>query len=82
MEASIIIDRAENAPYLPLSALFRDEGKWSVFKVVDGVTQLRQVGVGRINDRIAEITEGLNEGDQIITHPGSNVFDDVRVKQR
>lgn len=82
VEASIIVDRADNVPYVPISALFRYEGKWSVFKVVDGRTERAEVGVGRINDQIAEVVSGLSEGDTVVIHPGTDIDDDMRVVKR
>jgi hypothetical protein len=35
-----------------------------------------------MNDRIAEVISGIGEGAEVIIHPGSDVFDDVRVEQR
>lgn len=82
VEASIVVDQTSEALYAPLSALFRFEGKWSTFVVVDGVATRREVTVGRMNDQVAEITDGIALGDMIITHPGSDVSDDIRVIQR
>ncbi len=82
VEASIIVDQATDVLYVPISALFRFEGNWNAFQVVDGVAVRKQVDVGRMNEQTVEITGGLSEGDQIIIHPGSDVDDGVRVKQR
>ena len=82
VEASIIVDRADNVPYVPISALFRYEGKWSVFQVVDGRTVRTEVGIGRINDQIAEVVSGLAEGDTVVIHPGTDIDDDMRVVKR
>lgn len=82
VETSIIVDRADNTLYLPISALFRFEGQWSVFQVVDGVTERSAVEVGRMNDQIAEVLSGLAEGDSVVVHPGSEIADDVRVVRR
>ncbi len=82
VEAAIIISRADNVLKIPLSALFRQNEIWSVFKVIDGTVILQEVEVGQRNDRFAEITEGLVEGEQIITHPGNAIEDGVRVEKR
>jgi len=82
VEAAIIIERADDAIKIPLSALFRQNEKWSVFKVVDGVAQIQQVKVGRKNDRFAEIKDGLKVGELIIVHPGNGVGDGVSVEER
>ncbi len=82
VEADIVIDHVDNALVVPLSALFRENEKWSVFKVVDGVAQLVKVEVGKRNDRYAQVVSGLNENDSIIVHPGNQVGDGVRVVSR
>jgi len=82
VEAAIIIDRADKAIKIPLSALFRQNEKWSVFKVVDGVAMIQEVAVGRKNDRFAEIEQGLEVGELIIVHPGNSVEDGVSVVER
>ena len=47
-----------------------------------GVNQARRqaVTVGQRNGLIAQIIEGVNEGDIVINHPGEDVEDWVRVK--
>jgi len=82
VEAAIIIARADNVLKIPLSALFRQNEVWSVFKVVDEEVQLQQVEIGQKNDRYAEIRSGLTLGDQIVIHPGNNVTEGVRVEKR
>ena len=82
VEAAIIIDRADDVVKVPLSALFRYNEIWSVFKVVDGTAKLQTVDVARRNDRFAEIKRGLEIGEQIITHPGNSVEQGIRVIKR
>jgi len=82
VEAAIIIDRADDVIKIPLSALFRQNEVWSVFKVVDDSVVLQQVEVGQRNDRYAEIRSGLEVADKIITHPGNSVEEGINVEQR
>ncbi len=82
VEASIIVDRAENALFVPVSALFRHNEHWSAFVVRDGRAELQPVTVGRKNDRQAEVLKGLVESDRVIIHPGNNVMDGTRITQR
>ncbi|WP_417320668.1 efflux RND transporter periplasmic adaptor subunit [Emcibacter sp.] len=82
VEAGIIVDRAENVLSVPVSALFRENGQWSVFVFSEGRAKLSPVDVGRKNDRDAEIIDGLQEGEKVIVHPGNNVADDGRVVER
>lgn len=82
VEASIIIDKAEDVLVIPVSALFRDNEQWSAFVVRDGYAMLQSVTVGRKNDHEAEIITGLSENDQVIIHPGNNVTDGRKVVSR
>ena len=82
VEAAIIVDHADNVINIPLSALFRHNEIWSVFKVIDGVVTRQSVEVGRRNDRQAEIIHGLAVGDFVITHPGNNIEQGTAVEQR
>ncbi|MBL4802328.1 MAG: hypothetical protein JKY45_10580 [Emcibacter sp.] len=82
VEASIIVDKAENVLNVPVSALFRQKEQWSAFVVQDGRAILQSVTVGRKNDREAEILDGLREFDRVIVHPGNNVMDGTRVAER
>jgi len=82
VEAAIIIDQATDVIKIPISALFRNNEIWSVFKVVEGIVQLQSVEVGRRNNQYVEILSGLNTGDQIITHPGNAIDIGVKVESR
>jgi HlyD family secretion protein len=82
IDASIIRWRSDRALLVPVGALFRSGGEWSVFQVVDGRARLRHVKIGHMNDENAELVEGLNVGDQVVSHPGENVLEGARVTQR
>ena len=82
VEAEIIIDQINNIIKIPLSALFRQNGNWSVFKVIDGVVVLQSVTVGKRDNLFVEIKEGLSVGERVITHPSNSIETGVRVIQR
>lgn len=68
---------------VPVSALFRSDGRWSVFAVdADGVARLIPVYVGQMNEDVAEVRRDLAPGTRVILHPGDKVADGVKVKQR
>ena len=67
---------------VPQSALFRRDGGWAVFGVRDGRARRRPVEVGHRSGLRVEITEGLREGDRVITHPGAELTDGMRVEAR
>lgn len=67
---------------VPLSALFRLDSGWAVFVAEDGRAVARMVGVGRRGTRMAEVTEGLEPGERVITHPNEDISDGVTVQDR
>ena len=82
VEADIIIDQIKGVSKIPLSALFRQNGLWSVFKVVDGTVVLQTVKVGKRNNFFVEIMQGLSVGEQVIVHPNNSVETGKKVIQR
>ena len=82
VEARIVVAEADDVLKAPTSALFRVGGDWAVFRVEDGAARQQIVKLGLQNGLEAEVVEGLVEGDQLVTHPGDNVADGVRVKPR
>jgi HlyD family secretion protein len=82
VEARILVQEAESTLTIPAGALFRHDGEWRVFAVVDGRARLRGVAVGLRNDLEAEIVDGLEEGDLVVLHPSDRVVTGVRVEPR
>lgn len=77
----IITAANSDALIVPRSALFRGIGStWQLYVVRDGRTQIQKVTVGILNDRYAEITDGLAEGDLVIRAPESELEEGQRVK--
>ena len=81
--ARIVVWSAAKVVKVPISALFRIGGKWSVF-IIDnnGRARLVTVEIGRMNDEEAEVKRGLREGNRVVLHPSDKVRDDVRIKER
>ncbi|XAW88570.1 efflux RND transporter periplasmic adaptor subunit [Vibrio sp. CDRSL-10 TSBA] len=68
-QVSVVLDKAEQALLVPAQVLIRKPGREAQYQVpvlVNGQEEMRDVTVG-INNKInAQITSGLQEGDQII----------------
>ncbi|SIN60710.1 HlyD family secretion protein [Parasphingorhabdus marina DSM 22363] len=67
---------------VPISALFRDKGQWSVFANRNGKAQLLAVKVGRMNNEHAQILDGLDAGTDVILHPSEKIDDGRSVRLR
>jgi HlyD family secretion protein len=79
----IITWSAPDVLKVPISALFRTDGQWSVF-LVDGQNRarLKKISVGQMNDQEAEVLGGLAVGAKVLLHPSDDVRDGVKVAGR
>lgn len=82
VEARIVVWEEPDALTVPSSALFREGTDWAVFAVRDGRAALQPVGIGRDNGLVAQVTEGLAEGDRVVLYPPPGLADGDRVAQR
>lgn len=82
VEARIIIWQRDDVRKVPTSALFRHEGQWAVFRIVNGHAVLQGVQLGRRNALEAEVVEGLAPGTRVIVHPNDKITDGVAVAPR
>lgn len=82
VEAAVITSRADNAVQAPVAALFRSDGEWAVFRVVDDAAVLTPVEVGRDNGRNAEILAGIDAAVPVVLYPGERMADGVAVRRR
>ncbi|MDW4548369.1 HlyD family efflux transporter periplasmic adaptor subunit [Defluviimonas sp. D31] len=67
---------------VPLSALFRRDGQWAVFREMDSAARLTPVAIGRRNGTAAEVTDGLAPGDRVILHPSDAIAEGTPVTDR
>jgi HlyD family secretion protein len=80
--ARLVIWSGEDVLQVPVSALFRSGGDWAVFAVEGDRARLKKVGVGRMNDRHAQIVSGLAQGDEVIVYPNDLLEDGSPVERR
>ncbi len=65
---------------VPASALFRVGDGWAAFAVEGGRARRRTVTVGQQAGLRTQVLSGLDEGAEVILHPGNTVQDGVRVE--
>jgi HlyD family secretion protein len=82
VDARIALWEGEDVLQTPASALFRFGEDWCVFAVTAGRAQRRIVKIGNRNAQAAEVLEGLEEGDQVVLHPGDDLSDGSKVVPR
>jgi len=77
MQAHAHIDAGsvKNALLVPLEAIFEEDNTPKVEILnKDGTTKVVTVKLGLMNDKVAEVQSGLNEGDQVITGSSADVL--------
>ena len=77
--ARIALWRADGVLTLPVGALFRDGPHWAAYVVRDGRATLQRIVLGERNEDVAQVLDGLTEGEQVILHPSDQVTDGVAV---
>lgn len=81
VEARITVTELDRALLVPNSALFRHQGKWHVFKIVDKAAVLQPVQLGLQNDSHAEVIVGLAQEDQVVLYPSDDLTPGAKVKK-
>ncbi len=65
-EAEIYVSKKENVLLCPVEAVYKEEDKWFV-DMKDGKDRKPvEVRIGLMNDRFAEILEGISEGQEVV----------------
>jgi HlyD family secretion protein len=81
VEARFILWHEDDVLQVPASSLFRYHQGWAVFVVENNQAKRRVVKVGQRNGLVAQILEGISEGESVVNHPSDDVEDGRRVKQ-
>jgi len=82
LEAGIIIWQASDVLMVPSSALFREQGEWSVFVDQDGTAQLTNVEIGQSDGISTQVINGLSEGAMVVLYPSAAIEDGSKIVQR
>jgi len=76
----VITDEKPMVVLVPRTALFHGiDGKWQVYRVVEGQARLIDVKVGLMNDYNAEIVDGVQVGETVIVAPESSITEGTKV---
>ncbi len=78
----LVVWAQEDVTQIPVSALFRSDGQWSVFLQSDGVASKRVVEIDRMNADMAQIISGIEPNDKVILFPSDTIEDGTAVQLR
>jgi HlyD family secretion protein len=79
VEARIFIWSAEQVLRIPTSALFREEGVWKAFRIVDNRAELITLEIGKRNAEVAEVLKGVEAGARVVVYPNDMVKSGVEL---
>lgn len=79
VEAAIVTWSQPDVLQVPAGALFRQDGKWSAFRIVDGVAERVEVGTGHRSETHVEVLSGLQAGDEVVLYPSDMLKPGARV---
>jgi len=82
VDARFVLWSAEDVLQVPDSALFRHGEQWAAFVVEDGRIHRRTVEVGHRSGLKAQIRDGLQQGQTVVTHPANTLRPGMRVRPR
>lgn len=80
--AHLTVWESAMALQVPIGALFRDSGSWSVFVVNQGRLRMTQIDVGQMNQSDAQVLGGIVEGDQVVLYPNDQLHHGSLVQSR
>jgi HlyD family secretion protein len=78
--ARFIVWHGEDVLQIPSAALFRVGEAWSTFVVESGRAVRRTVSIGQQAGLDTQVLDGLQEGDEVIVHPGNTIEEGVAVR--
>ena len=80
--ARVVLWESPAALTVPLTAVFRVEKSWMVFLVQGRRARLTPVKLGQRDGLVAQVLDGLSDGDRVVLHPSNRVLDGARVTPR
>ncbi len=82
VDVKVVIWEADDVLLAPTGSLFRQNGNWAVFKVVEDKAQIVVVEIGQNDGRNCQVIEGLSKGDSVVLHPPENLIDGATIEAR
>lgn len=82
LDVDIVLWQGEDVLTVPVTALFREGENWLLYAVEEGVAVKRSVTLGHMNGFVAEVLDGIVEGEAIVTYPSNHIRDGVEVAPR
>lgn len=80
VEVEFVLWRGESVLQVPSSALFREDGRWHVYRDDAGRARRTPVEIGARAALATQVTNGLRAGQRVVAHPNDKIADGVRLE--
>ena len=80
VELEFIVQQAQDVLQVPASALFRAGDGWAAYRIDHGRARRTEVQVGLRSATAAQVTGGLEQGQQVIVQPDDRITEGARVR--
>lgn len=82
VEGQFILWDKQDVLQVPASSVFRYNDGWALFVIDGGYAARREVRIGQRTGLVAQILEGVKEGELVVNHPSDDIEDGSRIKLR
>jgi len=82
VEVAIVVWQGKSVLCVPSSALFWAQDRWCVFAVENEKVVRKEIEVGRRNAYLAQVTDGIEAGAQVVLHPSDQIKEGRKVRPR
>ena len=82
VEVRIVLWQSASVLKAPPGSLFRQDGGWALYEVLEGRAALRSVQIGQRSDTDTEIVDGVGEGATVVVYPPDTLRDGEKVRKR
>ena len=77
----ITVWEGKNVLAVPVSALFRQDEDWAVYRVRSGRAARQAVTLGHGDGAYTEVLAGLEQGDTVVLHPSDQIADGAAIAE-
>jgi len=81
-KVEIVIDQLRNVLYVPIQSVVSKDDHHYVYVIKRNRKELREVGIGKYNNQFMEITDGLEEGEEILLYAEVEADNDANLTKR
>ncbi len=81
VDVEIILTQQADQLLVPLTALVREQGHWSIYVVKDDTAHLTTLKVDAMNDQYAQVSAGINEAQRYIRYPSNKIKDGSKITE-